>query len=71
MSKTHYRIIGNDCRDQGQTDYEYNHTAACGYVRENVTLNEDYVDCKLCLKSKHMEDYHHMNSTFTDSSGCY
>jgi len=54
MTKMHYRIIGPDCRDQGQTEYEYNHTAACGYVRSNATFNSEKVDCRHCLKSTHM-----------------
>jgi hypothetical protein len=71
MAKTHLKITGVDCRDQGQTQYEYSHQAACGYTRDNVTRNEDSVDCFYCLRSKEMEHYHQLNSTFTDSQGCY
>ena len=52
--KMHYKISGVDCRNQGQSEYEYHHQTACGYVRENVTTNVDAVDCKLCLKSPEM-----------------
>lgn len=71
MSKTHYQNTDIDCRSQGQTEYEYRHSTACGYVRENVTRNGDSVDCKLCLNSIHMVHYHAINKTFTDSQGCY
>ena len=71
MLKTHLKITGIDARDMGQTEYEYQHQTACGYVRGKVTRNSDRVDCKLCLKSEHMEHYHRINGTLTDSSGCY
>lgn len=71
MTKTHYKITGIDASSQGQTYFEYTHQTACGYVRDNVTNNGDEVDCKLCLKSKYMEHYHQVNSSFADSSGCY
>ena len=48
--KTHKRAFGADCRSLGQTEFEYTHTALCGYVRENVTFNDDDVTCKLCLR---------------------
>lgn len=69
--KTHYKVTGVDCRDGGQTEFEYSHQTACGYVRDNVTTNGDYVDCELCLKSEAMKHYHQINNTFTDSQGCY
>jgi len=71
MSKKHLKILGIDARDQGQTDFEYEHQAACGYVRENITRDGDEVECKLCLNSIHMINYHAINKTFTDSQGCY
>jgi len=71
MAKTHFKIDGVDARALGQTEYEFSHQAACGYVRKEVTTDGDAVDCFYCLKSEHMKHYHHINSTFTDSSGCY
>lgn len=69
--KTHYKIEGVDARHLGQSEFEYTHQSACGYVRDNVSEDGDMVDCKLCLKSKEMELYHRINKTFTDFSGCY
>lgn len=39
-----------DFRSQGQTDFEYSHSTACGYVRDHVTRNNDEVTCKICLR---------------------
>jgi len=50
VKKTHMKIKGVDARNQGQTEFEYTHQAACGYVRDNVTSNKLNVDCKLCLR---------------------
>ena len=50
MPKTHFKITGVDCRNQGQSEYEYGHQTACGYVRDLVTKNKRKVDCKLCLR---------------------
>lgn len=48
-SKVHrYRSHG-DHRAAGQTNYEFLHATACGFVRENVTTDDDAVTCKLCL----------------------
>ena len=69
MPKTHYKITRGDCRQQGDTEYELSHQAACGYMRDNVTRNGDEVDCKLCLNSIHMVHYHTINKTLTDSQG--
>ncbi|MBF4340770.1 hypothetical protein EAY39_08200 [Vibrio anguillarum] len=71
MAKTHLKITGVDARDKGQTDYEYSHQTACGYVRSNVTRNMDSVDCFYCLRSKEMEHYHQINNAISDSQGCY
>lgn len=71
MSKTHLKVTGVDCRGIGQSQFEYDHQTACGYVRDKVIRNEDYVDCKLCLRSKEMDHYHLLNSTLSDSQGCY
>ncbi len=46
--KTHLKIEGVDCRKMGQTEYEYSHQAACGYVRKNITTNTNDVDCFYC-----------------------
>ena len=51
MSKTHYRVVGIDCRNQGQSEYEFNHQTACGYVRDDVSIDPGKVTCKLCLRS--------------------
>ena len=69
--KTHFKIIGVEFRSAGQTEHEYTHQTACGYVRDNVTRNGDNVDCKSCLKSEEMEHYHSLNQTLSDSQGCY
>ncbi len=71
MNKTHLKVNGADYRDSGQTEYEYEHQAACGYVRKSVSRNEDSVDCRHCLNSIHMISYHAINKTGTDSQGCY
>ena len=63
MAKMHYKISGNDCRKQGQSEHEYTHQSACGYVRDNVTTNGDEVDCHWCLQSIHMVSYHAANKT--------
>jgi hypothetical protein len=63
MAKMHYKITGADYRKNGQTEFEYTHQAACGYVRDNVTTNGDDVDCELCIRSIHMVQYHAINKT--------
>ena len=50
MAKTHFKVRGVDARRQGQTEYEFSHQAACGYVRANVTRSHGDVDCFYCLK---------------------
>jgi len=69
--KTHLKVSGIDCRKQGQTEHEYTHQTACGYVRDKITRDGDKVDCKFCLNSIHMVHYHAINKTMTDSQGCY
>ncbi|WP_063661489.1 hypothetical protein [Aliivibrio fischeri] len=71
MAKIHLKTTGVDARASGQTEFEYTHQTACGYVRDNVTTNMDAVDCKHCLRSKDMQHYHQLNRTLTDSQGCY
>jgi len=55
MAKTHFKVRGVDARDNGQTEYEYNHQTACGYVRNNVTKNKDEVDCFYCQRLQQTE----------------
>ncbi|MFU7504045.1 hypothetical protein ACA544_02585 [Vibrio cholerae] len=71
MAKTHLKISGVDKRNSGQTQFEFEHQTACGYVRDNVTTNMDAADCFYCLRSKEMEHYHQINGSFFDSQGCY
>ncbi|ATC60212.1 hypothetical protein [Vibrio anguillarum] len=52
MAKTHLKVSGVDARESGQTQFEYDHQTACGYVRNSVTINMDDVDCQHCLRSK-------------------
>ena len=47
--KKHLKILGVDYRDEGQTQFEYNHQSLCGYVRKNVTRDAVLVTCKKCL----------------------
>ncbi len=54
MAKIHFKITGVDCRESGQTQHEYTHQAACGYVRDLVTKDADKVNCEWCLESIHM-----------------
>lgn len=51
MTKTHFKYIAADARDRGQTDHEYHHQTACGYVRDDVTNSPRDVDCTHCLAS--------------------
>ncbi|EJO2025774.1 hypothetical protein NRC85_003954 [Vibrio parahaemolyticus] len=71
MAKTHLKVTGVDASNNGQTQFEYTHQTACGYVRDNVTRNMDHVDCFYCLRSKEMQHYHQINKSLTDSQGCY
>ncbi|MBT2909681.1 hypothetical protein PL84_03675 [Vibrio anguillarum] len=71
MAKTHLKVKGIDARNSGQTQYEYEHQTACGYVRDNVTRDMDSVDCFYCLRSEEMRHYHQINKGFTDSQGCF
>lgn len=69
--KTHLLVDGVDCRDMGQTEFEYSHQTACGYVRDQVTYNMDEVDCFYCLLSKEMEAHHLINKTLDEIQGCF
>ena len=46
----HLQVTGVDCRNQGQSEYEYRHQTACGYVRHKVTFIISDVTCKICLR---------------------
>lgn len=50
MFKVHKFERGSDCRNMGQSDFEYEHTAVCGYVRKNVTKDDSKVTCFYCKK---------------------
>lgn len=47
-AKTHKFKPGADFRDLGQTEFEYSHTSACGYVRAIATNDDKLVTCKHC-----------------------
>jgi hypothetical protein len=34
----------------GQSKHEYDHSTICGYVRDNITVHDNEVTCKLCLR---------------------
>jgi hypothetical protein len=50
MAKVHLKITGVDARSQGQTEHENSHQTACGFVRDNVTKNNENITCFYCLK---------------------
>ena len=54
--KTHLKYINEYGAHIMQTEYEYTHSTACGYVRENVTTDKSKVDCFYCLRSESMKD---------------
>jgi hypothetical protein len=37
-------------RHCGQSNRDYYHSTACGYVRNTVTSRKELVTCKLCLR---------------------
>lgn len=51
MAKMHLKIPGVDARTMGQTEFEYRHQAACGYIRDNVTDDTDKVTCFYCKRT--------------------
>ncbi|HHE0459689.1 TPA: hypothetical protein ACN331_002526 [Vibrio parahaemolyticus] len=67
MAKTHLNVPGVDARDSGQTQFEFTHQTACGFVREQVTTNKDSVDCFYCLRSEEMKHHFQLNKTVSDS----
>ena len=56
MSKVHLRTQGVDCRGQGQTQHEYTHQTACGFVRDRVTTKHFEVTCFYCKKTKEFDE---------------
>ena len=56
MSKTHLRVSGVDKRNQGQTEFEFTHQSACGYVRDKITVNHWEVDCFYCKRTKEFDE---------------
>ena len=48
-NKVHMKILGVDCRDQGQTEEEYNNQALCGFAGVSVSRSLKEIDCKLCV----------------------
>jgi hypothetical protein len=49
--KIHLKVPGVDCRGEGQTQYEYDHQTACGYVRKQVVDNPKLVTCNFCKRT--------------------
>jgi hypothetical protein len=52
MKKIHLKTLGVDARRDGQTEHEYSHQTACGYVREHVTEDINEVNCFYCKRSE-------------------
>jgi hypothetical protein len=50
MAKVHFKVAGVDCRKGGQTEYEYQHQVAFGYVRKNTTTDSVKVTCFYCKR---------------------
>ena len=59
MAKVHLRVAGVFCPEQGQTSYEFNHQAACGYVRSEVATNYLDVTCFYCKRTKKYDELKH------------
>ena len=55
MPRVHKFVRGEDYRRRGQTEHEYAHTTTCGYVRDNVTTDDEEVTCYFC-KNKELQD---------------
>lgn len=51
QKKTHLYRSHGDYRSAGQTQYEYTHSTACGYVRGSVSNYLPLVTCKHCLRT--------------------
>lgn len=50
MGKTHKYKSHGDYRNSGQSQHDYDHSTACGYVRDAVTRDDSKVTCKACLR---------------------
>lgn len=59
--KKHLRVTAADMRDLGQSEHEYTHQSACGYIRDNVTNNYFEVTCFYCKRTPEY-DYQENNS---------
>ncbi len=46
--KIHFKVVGFDHRNNGQSEYYFNNQAACGFAGVTVTKDKAEVDCKLC-----------------------
>ena len=47
-----------DHRSAGQTQHEYTHSTACGYVRDKVTNEPASVTCKHCIATTKKQKDH-------------
>jgi hypothetical protein len=47
---THLYESHVETQSPGQSDFDYHHSTACGYVRDDVTWDRSKVTCKLCLR---------------------
>jgi|TARA_B110000196_G_scaffold319835_1_gene339201 hypothetical protein len=68
MNKTHLKVLGVDARNAGQTDFEYHHQSACGYVRDKVTRNIKQVTCIFCRRTDEFELIHQATITQSEKS---
>lgn len=50
QKKTHLYRSHGDHRSAGQTQHEYTHSTACGYVRDVVTRDPAKVTCTHCKR---------------------
>lgn len=50
MRKVHKYQSHGDHRNAGQSQHDYDHSTACGYVRDTVTTDSSKVTCKICLR---------------------
>jgi len=51
MKKIHLKMLDVDARDSAQSEFEYTHQTACGYVRDNVTRDVGKVTCFFCQRT--------------------
>jgi hypothetical protein len=55
---THLYRSHGDHRSAGQTQHEYSHSTACGYVRNVVTRNPSEVTCTHCKRKMANQGLH-------------